>query len=246
MLLDLFFPPRCEGCERPLPCGRERGQGPLKWLCQPCLGTLPRLVAPFCNTCGESYPGNITGAFRCGNCAPQTFHFDFAIAAYHADGLVRDLVHRFKYQRQLHLRGLLGHLLQQVLEDERLRNLPPETWRLVPVPLHPLRRWHREFNQSWELCRELSRLSAIPVVDALRRHRFTRAQARLSRNQRLQNLRNAFSVKPRHVNGGILSNAHVLLVDDVLTTGSTANECARVLRREAAVEKVVVISVARG
>jgi predicted amidophosphoribosyltransferase len=92
----------------------------------------------------------------------------------------------------------------------------------------------------------LSATTGLPVAEALSRVRPTTPQASLSRHQRIENLRGAFTVKRRVIDRGVLQGRPVLLVDDVLTTGSTTSECARILRREAGVEKVVVITVARG
>ena len=241
-LLDLFYPRRCEGCEEPLHKGRS---GAEMWLCDICAAKLPAISPPFCNTCGEPYEGALTSTFRCGNCADLKLHFDFAVSAHHAIGVVRELVHRFKYQRQLRLRGVLSCLLGETLKDPRIRHAEaPHV--LVPVPLFHTRRREREFNQAWELCRELSKTSGIPTLNALKRVRATTPQARLSRHQRIENIRGAFRVRGSIVQRGQLRGKTTLLVDDVLTTGSTASECARVLRREAGVEKVVVITVARG
>ncbi|RBP43852.1 ComF family protein [Roseimicrobium gellanilyticum] len=241
--LDLVYTRKCEGCEVFLPAQR---QDEARWLCDVCLKEVQRIHPPFCEVCGESYDGAISGTFRCGNCTGLKLHFDFAIAACQAEGVVRELIHKFKYNRRLHLRGVLGHLLGRTMEDSRLSTLPPAEWALVPVPLHHARQRERDYNQSMELCRELSRTFGIPVVDALRRVRSTTAQASLSRHQRFENLRGAFQASPSLVRQSTLKNRSVLLVDDVLTTGSTTSECARVLRREAGVQKVVVITVARG
>jgi ComF family protein len=219
--------------------------GAQRWLCDACHRGMARIEAPFCGVCGEQYPGQMTEAFRCGNCADLKLHFEFAIAGYQADGAVRELVHRFKYQRALHLRGLLGAMLEMVLEDSRLasRGTP---WMLVPVPLFHARLREREYNQAMELGRVLARATGWPLLDAMSRLRPTTPQASLSRHQRIENLHGAFAVKRGVVRRGLLAGRQVLLVDDVLTTGSTTSECARILRREAGVEKVVVITVARG
>lgn len=240
--LDLLYTRRCEGCEIFLPAQRR---DEARWLCDECLKQVQRIEPPFCEVCGEAYEGAISGTFRCGNCTGLKLHFDFAIAACQAEGVVRELIHQFKYNRRLHLRGVLGHLLGRTLDDTRLSALRAHGWALVPVPLHHARQRERDYNQSAELCRELSRTCGIPVVDALRRTRSTTAQASLSRHQRIENLRGAFQARPPVVSRGVLKGRAVLLVDDVLTTGSTTSECARVLRREAGVQKVVVITVAR-
>ena len=114
------------------------------------------------------------------------------------------------------------------------------------MPLFHARQREREYNQALELCRVLSRRAGLPVIDAMARVRSTTPQASLSRHQRMENLRAAFTVKRSIIKKGALRGKTVLLVDDVLTTGSTTSECARVLRKDAGVEKVVVITVARG
>ncbi len=241
--LDLIYPRRCEVCEKPLEAGREFAA---RWLCDACLDDLPRIAPPFCRLCGEPYDGTYTGEFRCGNCADLKLHFDFAVSAYHAEGAMRKLIHKFKYQRRLHLRGLLTQLLGRVFADARLAELDKAAWTLVPVPLHHARERERQYNQAWELCRELSRVTGWPALNAMQRVRPTTAQASLSRNQRIENLRGAFAITKSALKKKSLTGRNVLLVDDVLTTGSTATECARILKREAGVEKVVVITVARG
>ena len=241
--LDLIYPRRCELCELPLEAKREAAA---RWLCDECLDKLPCIEPPFCKICGEPYDGAATGEFRCGNCADLKLHFDFAISAYRAEESVRALVHRFKYQHRLDLRGLLACLLARALNDPRLAAVEKKMWVLVPVPLHHARERERQYNQAWELCRELAGDGGWRVLNAMKRVRPTTAQASLSRNQRIENLRGAFAVRGSILKKELLRGANVLLVDDVLTTGSTTAECARILKREAGVEKVVVITVARG
>jgi competence protein ComFC len=245
-LLDVVFPRTCRVCD--LPLSQRQPDHPLReWFCQPCEEALPKLEAPFCQVCGEPYDGVIETAFRCGNCSDRKFAFEFAISGYQAHDQVRELVHRFKYNRELSLRGALADLLQRALLDPRLAAEDLSRWSLVPVPLHHVRRRDREFNQSWELCRELAKRCGLPAMDAMKRIRATGKQARLTRAQRLENLRGAFTMKRRfRRDDSSLRGRNVLLVDDVFTTGATTHECARILRREGGVEKVVVISVARG
>ena len=241
--LDLVYPRRCEVCEASLEAKRT---GAERWLWDECLEKLPRIVPPFCKVCGEPCDGPVTDTFRCGNCADLKLHFEFAVAAYRAEDAVRLMVHRFKYQRRLDLRGVLSGLLAEVLDDPRLAVLDRAAWTLVPVPLHHARERERQYNQAWELCREFSAGSGFSALKALRRVRPTTSQASLSRHQRIENLRGAFAMDGSVLKKDVLRGGNVLLVDDVLTTGSTASECARVLQREAGVEKVVVITVARG
>lgn len=241
--LDLVYPRRCEMCEVSLESEREGAAG---WLCNDCLDRLPRIEPPFCKLCGEPYEGVMTGEFQCGNCEGLKLHFDFAVSAFRARDAVRMMVHRFKYQRRLDLCGVLARLLAEVLDDPRLAALDRAAWTLVPVPLHHARERERQYNQSWELCQEFSAEVGFPALKALRRVRPTTAQASLSRHQRMENLRGAFALGRSVLQNHMLCGGNVLLVDDVLTTGSTASECARILKREGGVEKVVVITVARG
>lgn len=239
-LLNLLYPRLCRICTVPLPEGQE-------WICSTCDDALEVTEAPYCKTCGEHYDGEITREFVCSNCANRDFGFEFAFARYHAEGPVREMIHRFKYNGELSLRGMLGHLLEGALMEPRLANEDLSTWYLIPVPLHHRRRRERGFNQAWHLCKQLAKLRGIKPLDAMRRKRDTGHQAELTRAQRLSNLSGAFEMK-RVYRGkdSPLRGAKVLLVDDVFTTGATTNACAKVLLREAGVEKVVVIAVARG
>ena len=238
-LLGLIYPRVCVGCEAPLVAGAGI------WLCEECTGELKPIEPPYCDTCGQPFAGMMAQGFRCANCADLDLAFDFAVAGYHAEGLARDLIHQFKYERQHFLCALLGELLRETLNDPRLRESGNGDWILTPVPLHPRRFREREFNQAAELARTFRREghgSGFEIVNALRRTRYTRRQANLDRADRLTNLRDAFAVR----DPDLVRGRQVLLVDDVLTTGATASECARVLREDGEAAKVVVITVVRG
>ncbi len=173
------------------------------------------------------------------NCGDLQFSFDFATSAYRSRGVVRDLIHQFKYNRQVHLRHLLARMLCEGFRDVRLDDLRPDA--IVPVPLHPTRKREREFNQAEVLALLAGKRLGLPVEDCLRRTRYTLTQTHFHREERFGNLEGAFALKPgARVEGRVLA-----LVDDVLTTGSTADACARVLR-EAGASAVIVITVARG
>jgi competence protein ComFC len=240
--VDLIYPRLCCVCHVPL------GQGAPAWFCRACEEALPLVEPPYCKVCGEVYDGAFTNEFRCMNCDGRKLAFDFAVAACRAEEAVRELVHQFKYDRRLQLRGALALLLLRTLHEPRLAQENLADWLLVPVPLHRSREMDREFNQSWELCLRLAQLTGIPAANALARIRETDAQANLDRDERLRNLRGAFAMRQPRFWEEISSTQgrRILLVDDVFTTGATTSECARVLRREGGAEKVVVITVARG
>jgi competence protein ComFC len=235
--LDLLYPPSCAVCEVVLSDGRA--------LCDPCHGALPRLAEPFCHNCGEMFEGQIDGPFTCPNCGRLKFYFEFARPAMVRDERTLDMIHRLKYAREIHLAKDLGRLAAEAFRDQRLESALAENWPLVPVPLHRGRFQDRGFNQAAEISRELSKQTGLPVLGALERIRATGHQTALTRAQRLENLRNAFAATPlgkREIEAGLPG---MILVDDVLTTGSTVDECARTLRR-AGLPRVRVVTVMRG
>lgn len=173
------------------------------------------------------------------NCGDRELHFEFATSAYRSRGVVRRLIHGFKYDKQFPLRHLLGRMLAEGFDDPRVRALGPVA--IVPVPLHPAREREREFNQATVLAQIAGRRLGLPVNDCLRRIRFTVTQTHFHREERFMNLSDAFTLR----SGVVVRGQTLALVDDVLTTGSTADACARVLK-QAGASAVVVITVARG
>jgi len=235
--LDLLYPPVCAFCESGLAHGRS--------LCDNCHGDLPRLAEPFCTTCGEMFPGLIDRPFDCPNCHNLTFSFEFARPALERDDRTLDLIHRLKYRREIHLARELGQLASESFQDPRLAPALEEKWPLIPVPLHHKRLRHRHFNQAEEIALVLSGITGLPVIKALHRSRKTETQTLLSRKQRMENLRGAFTVT-RNGRNWIGNQPHgAILIDDVLTTGSTVNECAKTLR-QAGFQRVLVVTVMRG
>jgi ComF family protein len=218
--VSLLYPPVCTICGRSVRAG--------EYLCDQCEAKAVRILAPFCQKCSEPFEGFITSAFTCANCAHRTIYFDAAVAAYRGRGIVRQIIHELKYGRQIHLRHLVARWLHAALDDERLRGGRFDV--IVPVPLHPARQRERGFNQASLLAELLSARTSIPVKPLLERTRYTTTQTALDRSERMENLHNAFRLRKNADVRGL----RVLLVDDVLTTGSTLNECARVLKHAGA------------
>lgn len=245
--LDAVYPRICLSCDEPLLTDASLS-GSSAWFCTTCLGELVPVEVPYCSKCGEPFDGAMTEAFTCKNCVGRRVAYDFAISGFKSVGPLRDVIHHYKYRRDLFLRAGLADLLSYALKDPRLAKENLQQWLLVPVPLHYTRQLKRGFNQSWELCRRLSSLTGIPAAQVLSRTSRTSSQAQLHRKKRLQNLKGAFTVRPRRFwrHTPPLKGRSILLVDDILTTGATAHECAKILKQCAGVEKVVVISAARG
>ncbi len=211
---DLLWPPHCAVCD----VATER-----VGVCGECLAGFPWIRGPRCEVCSQPFPGGGGGDFICGSCRDREFHFVCTLAPLLARGAVRDMVHRLKYNGERWLAPLLAEWMEGALADERLAGQHLDA--LVPVPLHALREREREFNQSELLARALSARIGCPVRMSLRRVRYTETQTHFDRKTRLGNLRGAFQIKP----GAEVRGKKLLLVDDVFTTGSTLDECARVL-----------------
>src|SRR6266481_8462644 len=219
--VSLLYPPGCTICGKSIRAD--------EYLCDQCETKAVRIVAPFCQKCSEPFEGSITGTFTCANCAHRTIYFDAAVAAYRGRGIVREVIHEFKYGRQMHLRHLIAGWLHAALDDERLRDVSFHL--IVSVPLHPARQRERGFNQASLLAESLSVETSIPSRPVLERIRYTTTQTALDRSERMENLHNAFRLRKNADVRGL----RVLLIDDVLTTGSTLSECARVLKRAGAI-----------
>lgn len=232
-LLELCYPPRCFFCDEPL-VERES-------LCDRCTACIVPIEPPFCEVCGEPFDGVIGGSFSCFNCSDITLDFDFAIAAVRSSSEATELVHQLKYRRQLHLSVSMAELMaERFLSEPRFAN---KAWTLVPVPLHWRRKSKRGFNQAAELAKHVSKGAHLPIESCLVRKKASSPQARLGRAQRLNNLKDSFgSRRPSES----LKFANVILVDDVLTTGSTAHECARVLKSEGHTGEIAVLTFMRG
>src|SRR6266513_2182473 len=215
-IVSLLYPPVCTVCETVI--------GPGEYLCRGFEERATRIVPPFCARCSEPFEGAIIGQFTCANCAHRTIHFNAAVAAYRSRGIIRQIIHDFKYGRQIHLRHLVTRWLAAALDDPRLCGRRFDV--IIPVPLHPARKRERGFNQASLLAELLSAQISIQSKPLLERIRYTTTQTALDRSERMENLHNAFRLRKNANVRGL----RVLLIDDVLTTGSTLSECARVLK----------------
>src|SRR5204863_2538923 len=186
-LASLFYPATCVVCSANIDNA--------EYLCADCRHRAPRIVAPFCAKCSEPFPGAITQTFSCANCEHRTLHFDCAVAAYRSRGLVRNVLHQFKYGKQRHLRHPIARWLGESLDDPRLRGRHFDL--IVPVPLHPARERERGFNQAALLAELLSRQVAVPLRPVLERVRYTTTQTAYDRAERMENLHNAFRLRKK-------------------------------------------------
>jgi ComF family protein len=209
--------------------------------------TLRPLTVTTCSVCGEALH---SPAFleqtqpTCGMCQRAHPPFEKAVAYGGYDGALRDLIHLLKFQQVRPAAAVLGKLLAETIAAVE-PSLPEGQIAIIPVPLHARKRAQRGFNQSELIARamlnQLNRPERFQICpNALLRRRETGSQIGLTRHQRRENLRGAFAIGDR----AQVVKGNILLVDDVLTTGTTAAECARVLRRAGA-NGVYVATVAR-
>jgi ComF family protein len=242
-LFATLFPADCRICGEPL---IRITRLPV---CETCLNSIHPIEGGLCQICGERLISphafaDLQGDVRCGLCRRMEPPFTRALAYGSYEGGLRDLIHMLKYDQVRPAANVLGRMLAEVIEglepafgDARMM--------VVPVPLHRSKYRHRQFNQAELVARAALKVVSSPdryllFPDGLERVRETLSQTGLTRHQRRENLRGAFRVRhPEQV----LKN-EILLVDDVFTTGTTASECARVLRRAGA-SRVWVATVAR-
>jgi ComF family protein len=222
--LDLLFPPRCVVCEGDL---NPETADPL---CEGCRDDLIGVAAPTCVRCGSRVPDAFDSKAGCQLCRQRPPRFSRVALLGSYQGALRSAVLRMKQQQHAPLAAALARLLWTSRADE-LRS-----WRadvVAPVPMHWLRRIARGVNSPDIIAEHLARELRLPCAPRLlRRRRNTADQGDLSRGARLANVRGAFALSA----GCDVRGSRVLLVDDVLTTAATSNECARTLLRAGATE----------
>ncbi len=220
----IIFPPRCVLCQRP-------GHADLD-ICLSCYQSLP-FIRYACTQCALPLEGEYRANSLCGHCLKQSPVFDHSISLLRYENKVVQLVTRYKFHNSLSYSRLLAELLLRELIDAE----KPDC--LIAVPLHSRRLYERGFNQSHELAKIIAKRLKIPLAsEAVLRVRETEQQTGLNAKQRRQNIRGAFAVT------ATIKYKHVVLIDDVVTTGSTVNELARVLKK-AGVQTVGIWSIAR-
>ncbi|MCG3149242.1 MAG: hypothetical protein PCFJNLEI_02702 [Verrucomicrobiae bacterium] len=231
--LDLLYPRNCRFCTTPL---TETQVGVV---CPACLATAKPITPPFCRRCALPFSGQLDAQIECGYCQDLEFHFSSAYAACRAEGVVRDCIHRLKYNREIYY---LPHLAGWLIDAGRRWIDWAQVDAIVPVPLHPVKERSREFNQAKLLAQELARAVGRPLwPQVIRRVKATPSQTRLDARSRRVNMRGAFAIR----SAAALAGRRVVLVDDVFTTGATLDACASILLRSGTTD-VIALTVARG
>ncbi len=231
--LHVVFPTNCRICDKALE------DDPVPFFCQHCWNRIEPIRSPSCPRCAHPFASPHALAHSpehlCGPCRkhPPAYHRAWTPYAYQSP--LKEAIGLLKYRGKTHMAPALAHLIAQTHPS------PSNVDVLIAVPLHPNRLREREYNQALLLAHHLGRQWNLPVlIDVLRRTRPTPPQTSLTRRERLKNLRRCFAVAtPSAVEGKT-----TLLIDDVFTTGTTVNECAKALRKAGA-EAVYVQTLAR-
>ena len=231
-LLDMLYPRSCCACGAHV----HEGGGHLCWN---CLSELVLVRAPFCSLCGDPVEGKVDDAFICYMCNSHKRYFDVARSAARYDRALRTVLQAFKYNGATWLTRDIADLAEACL---RTQYDPESIDAVCCVPVFHRKRRERGYNQAALLAKALaSRIERPFYSKGLVCIRPTKTQTNLTAPQRATNVRNAYRAK----DVARLQGCHVLLVDDVMTTGSTTAECSRVLKA-GGIGKVSVITAARG
>lgn len=226
-LFDVLLPPRCLACHR-----RVASPGAL---CAACWSRMHFIERPYCERLGLPFAFDLGPGILCTEAVENPPGYDRARAAVLYDEASRPLVHALKYRDRLEVAELMARLAARAGRD-----LLAEADLLVPVPLHRSRLWRRQFNQAALLAQRIGHLAGVAAdVTALQRTRPTRRQVGLDVRRRALNVRGAFAVAPGA--GARLEGRRIVLVDDVLTSGATAEAATRALRRAGAAAVDVLV-----
>lgn len=230
---EVLFPRACALC------GREPEAAETAAFCSECHALLQPPASAVCGRCALPFPEYQISLGRCVHCQNQKLRFDGAVALGPYEAALRQVVLKIKHAEFEPLAFEVAALLAEQIKRHPLGN----TLQLVAhVPMHWLRRWWRGASAAEILARRIARELSLPLYpDLLRCRRMLRRQSTLTPPQRRLNVRRAYALSA----GFDIRGAHVLLVDDVLTTGATAGECSRALRKAGA-QSILVATLARG
>ena len=232
-LFSNLFPSRCILCQRTV---SPQPAHPSVEICGDCFRRLPHNDI-CCLRCALPLAEDAGDTVLCGGCIKKAPAFDYANSLFRYEDDIIRLIHQLKFAEKITIARSLGEMLLELLAKRPAIEGRPDC--LLPVPLHNARWRQRGFNQSAEIARVMARKLAIPIEqNAVIRQRKTTSQTGLNARERQKNIRGAFEVVTE------IKAKHVLIIDDVMTTGSTVNELARVLKK-GGVQRVGVLSVAR-
>lgn len=223
-LIEIIYPKVCIVCKKTIPAASLN-----EFVCTECWEKVKINRPPFCQSCGRSLIGRKFIKNTCVDCIRNPLHFDRAFSPFLYEGVIKELIHAFKYKNKDYLGKTLGKPLSEFIKEYgvpmRLIDF------IIPVPLHKTKLREREFNQALILSEYLSREFNKSILDGcLARRRNTKTQTELKDRERFLNVRGSFRLSGKET----VKNKNILLVDDVLTTGATCSEAALTLKENGA------------
>jgi ComF family protein len=231
-ILNLLYPALCRACYKKID-GLNRN------ICDECARKIKERLPPFCAKCGRQLRGDPELIAICPDCEKDNPYFDRAWSACYYEGVLKGLIHDFKYKK---ITSLSKDFTDLIINFMKKYNIGSGSQVILSIPMHPNRFFRREINHSDVLARDLARGLGISYsCNALKKTKDTPLQSKLKREARIKNLYSSFSLK----NSSVARDKSILLVDDLLTTGSTVNECSRTLKNAGA-RYIEVITLARG
>jgi competence protein ComFC len=225
-----FFPITCINCGTSLP------DNDYLRICQKCFDKIELIKGKHCRKCGKFLPD---GGEHCYSCRKKPFyHFEFIRSAGEFKGILRELIHKFKYQNKDYCDRIFGRLFENLLNKEKIMK---EVDCVTAVPMHWIKKFLRGYNQSDLLAGKVSEFLGKPNLrNVLIRKKMTKPQFGLDKKQRIKNVENSIIIsKPEFIKGKKL-----LLIDDVATTCATIEQCAFVLKKAGA-DKIYALTIAR-
>ncbi len=240
-MLRWLYPSVCELCGE----YRETQHS----LCASCCDSrVPRVPKPLCLHCGSPVYMRLDDPWECPQCEDKARSYDFARAGFYGSEEMLELMHRYKYGRETHLARSFALLMREQWEQHPIL-AQRRDWTLIPVPVTRRKLFHRRFNQSLLLADELRRLMPhLRLAQPLQRLASpVRSQTTLSAQQRELNANKIFKLRETYRDAGSrqLPSPHLVLIDDVYTTGSTLRACAKELKKIVAVEQIAVLTAMR-
>lgn len=227
--LDVLYPPKCIRCHILV---EKQGS-----LCSNCWKDIQFIQDPQCKICGHPFQYHIEEEFFCSSCIEKQPSYNKARSVFVYNDSSSYLIKSFKYHDDLTNCNLYAKWLANISKD-----ISPDSI-LIPVPLHPLRLFIRKYNQAALIANSLGSIKKIPVLqDALIRTKYLPSQYKFNTRQRLLNVKGVFNLNKKYID--VLKGKFVVLIDDVITTGATIEECSKVLKK-ADVSKIFVLTLAK-
>lgn len=231
-IINLLYPALCRACSKKI---NEFDRN----ICADCAKKIKERLPPFCLRCGRQFKGGSGLKAICADCKDEMPYFDRAWSVCHYEGALKGLIHDFKYKK---ITALSKDFAGLIINFMKKYDIGKDSQIILSVPMHPNRLFKREVNHADILARAIGRGMGISYSgNALKKIKNTPLQSKLKREARIKNLCSSFSLK----NSRLFSGKNILLVDDLFTTGSTVNECSRLLKDSGA-GRIDVITLARG